>query len=151
MLSCRVLESCRFLRVVGESESKCLHRAFLAQRKGIVPQKSVRDLRNLWGVCGSQTLEAGSEIGGESNHEIVSFRSCARACARSGCLVEFDPKSWRLPFPFSLFGLASFPFSLPHIPQTSYPSLVLGLSVPNQRRRLITSRSYNISIIGSNH
>ena len=53
--------------------------------------------------------------------EIVSCRA-VRACARSGHLVELDPKSRCLPFPFSLlvpvdfpfslFGLASFPFSL---------------------------------------
>ena len=44
----------------------------------------------------------------ESNQEIVSFRFvsfrlCARDCARSACLVEFEPESRDRPFPFSFW------------------------------------------------
>ena len=54
------------------------------------------------------------KLGRESNQEIVSFcfvHACVRACARSGCLMEFDPKRARLPFPFPFGGaeLSLFP------------------------------------------
>ena len=55
------------------------------------------------------------QIGGwgdEHNREIVSCRAVrgVRACARSGCLVEFGLKSgcW----PFSLLAAGGFPLSL---------------------------------------
>ena len=70
--------------------------------------------------------------GAQPGNRFVSF---VRAYARSGCLVELDLKSCRLPFflfpfgtgsfPFSFLGPGSFPFSpSPHPPKTSYPTLV---------------------------
>ena len=40
------------------------------------------------------------------------FVSCVRASGRSGCPVEFDPKSARPSFPFSLWPRRAFPFPL---------------------------------------
>ena len=57
-----------------------------------------------------------TDIGGwewvQAGNRFVSFRSCARACVRSGCLVEFDLQGGCRPFPFSFFAFLSFPFSL---------------------------------------
>ena len=52
--------------------------------------------------------------GDEHNREIVSCRAVrgVRACARSGCLVEFGLKCGCRPFPFSLLAPGGFPFSL---------------------------------------
>ena len=50
-----------------------------------------------------------SEVGGETNREIVSFRSCVRALSLSGG----NPlKSSSGQFPFSLLSWGAFPFSL---------------------------------------
>ena len=57
-------------------------------------------------------------LGSAYNREIVSFRSvsfvraCVRTCARSGCLVEFEPQRGHRPFLYSLFCFLSFPCSL---------------------------------------
>ena len=42
----------------------------------------------------------------------ASMRAFVRACARSGCLVEFDLKRGCRYFCFSLLGRRAFPFSL---------------------------------------
>ena len=52
----------------------------------------------------------------ESGNRFVWFRSCVRSCARSGCLVESDRKSWDGPFPFFLMPLRAFPFTFPPPP-----------------------------------
>ena len=64
---------------------------------------------------------------GQPGNRYVSFASCVRACARSGCLVAFDLKSGRLPIRFSLL-LFELSFSLP--PHT--PNLLSNLSWTNQ-------------------
>ena len=72
-----------------------------------------------------------SEVGGwgESQREIVLFRfvSFVRSCARSGCLVEFDPKSWRPPFPFPFLLWQAFPLISPYTPELPI-QLLFGLS-----------------------
>ena len=57
------------------------------------------------------------------NREIVSFRSCVRAYARSGCLVELDRKEGRVYFPFFRYGVPNFRF--PFLGATSYPNSLL--------------------------
>ena len=82
-----------------------------------------------WPIANSINQE--SEVGGGADWEIVSFRlvrACLRAGARSGCLVEFEPKSRDLPFPFSLMPCRAFPFPSPHT-QISYPILAGLLGV----------------------
>ena len=65
--------------------------------------------------------------GGESNWEIVSFRSCVRAqlYVRS----EWSSNVIPIPFPFSLLAVRFLPFSFPpppppSAPQSFYPTLV---------------------------
>ena len=73
------------------------------------------------------------------------FVSLVRACARSGWLVEFDPKRGTdlVPFPFCHGGLSLFPSPTP---QTSYP-IVVGLI--HKRQILNISTSFRNDRIGA--
>ena len=112
---------------------------FLLKFKFVVSKCGFEAIRRLWGVpkyhtnrfwkskCQLNFLEH-RRFGGESNCEIVSsrfvsFRSCVRSCARSGCLVECEPQSGNLPFPFSLM-----PFRASHFPFPPPPNLLSNFS-----------------------
>ena len=78
-----------------------------------------------------------SELGGESNREIVSFRfvraSLRAVWLRSGIRDQKGPPL------FSLFpsGSGSFPFVLPPTPKTSYPTLfgLIGIGIGTDGER----------------
>ncbi len=72
-----------------------------------------------------------SEVGGKSAAAQPGNRfrfRFVRACARSGCRVEFGLKSGCGPFPFSLFPQRVFPFPL-RVPPSPQPPIQLQLAL----------------------
>ena len=88
--------------------------------------------RNLYEISGScevavglKPLKLDRRLGVRPTGKSFRFVSFVRACVRAVRLPSGIRSQILAPtVSLSLFGLASFPFSLPHVPQTSYPSLV---------------------------